>query len=70
MMVLEMLLRARQRLVGKAMLEEALSSFDREVGPNVVEVYISRLRRRLGELRAGIMIQTERGLGYRAVSQA
>jgi DNA-binding response OmpR family regulator len=70
MMVLEMLLRARHRIVSKAALEEALSSFDREIGPNAVEVYVSRLRRRLGELRVGIMIQTERGLGYRAVSQA
>ena len=69
MMVLEVLLRARHRSVSKAMLEETLSSFDREVGPNAVEVYVSRLRRRLGELRAGIRIQTERGLGYRAVSQ-
>lgn len=70
MMVLEMLLRARHRLVTKAALEEALSSFDREIGSNAVEVYVSRLRRRLSDLRAGIMIQTERGLGYRAVSQA
>ena len=65
MMVLEMLLRARHRFVAKPALEEALGSFDREIGANAVEVYVSRLRRRLAQLETGLSIRTERGLGYR-----
>jgi len=67
MMVLEMLLRARHRFVAKDALEEALGSFDNEVGRNVVEVYVSRLRRRLAG--SGTAIRTERGLGYRLVEE-
>ncbi len=67
MMVLEMLLRARHRFVAKGALEEALGSFDNEVGRNVVEVYISRLRRRL--MGSGAAIRTERGLGYRLIEE-
>lgn len=67
MMVLEMLLRARHRFVAKDALEEALGSFDNEVGRNVVEVYVSRLRRRLSG--SGTAIRTERGLGYRLVEE-
>ncbi|EHL98227.1 putative transcriptional regulatory protein QseB [Acetobacteraceae bacterium AT-5844] len=67
MMVLEMLLRARHRFVAKDALEEALGSFDNEVGRNVVEVYVSRLRRRLAG--SGAAIRTERGLGYRLVEE-
>jgi len=65
MMVLELLLRGRHRLVPKEVLEEALGSFDNEVGSNAVEVYVSRLRRRLAA--AGLAIRAERGLGYRLV---
>jgi DNA-binding response OmpR family regulator len=67
MMVLEMLLRGRHRFVAKEALEEALGSFDNEVGRNVVEVYVSRLRRRL--VGSGAAIRTERGLGYRLVEE-
>jgi len=49
------------QLVPKSALEERLYSFDAEVESNTIEVYISRLRKKLG---AGV-IETQRGLGYR-----
>ena len=47
--------------VSKSRLEEVLYSFGAEVESNAVEVYISRLRKKLGN----DVIRTHRGLGYR-----
>ncbi|MFB2532946.1 response regulator transcription factor [Paracoccus sp. p3-h83] len=49
------------QLLSKTQLEDRLYAFGAEVESNVIEVNVSRLRKKLG---AGI-IQTERGLGYR-----
>ena len=49
------------QLIAKSALEERLYSFDAEVESNTIEVYVSRLRKKLGP---GI-IETQRGLGYR-----
>lgn len=54
------LLGARGRVLSKAALEEVLGSFDTLIEGNAVEVYVSRLRTKLG---AGV-IETRRGLGY------
>lgn len=54
------LLGARGRVLPKAALEEALGSFDAAIEGNAVEVYVSRLRTKLGP---GV-IETRRGLGY------
>lgn len=54
------LLGARGRVLSKAALEEVLGSFDAIIEGNAVEVYISRLR---GKLGTGV-IETRRGLGY------
>lgn len=51
---------ARGRVLGKPALEEALFAFQDEIEGNAVEVYVSRLRRKLGP---GV-IETRRGLGY------
>lgn len=48
-------------IVGKAQLEEALYQNGAEVESNTVEVYVSRLRRKLGRS----VITTIRGIGYR-----
>ena len=56
----EALLSARGRVLSKPVLEERLYAFDDAVEGNAVEVYVSRLRTKLG---AGV-IQTRRGLGY------
>lgn len=50
-------------ILSKRQLEEALYSFDDLVESNTLEVYISRLRKKLGKQA----IETVRGLGYRLV---
>lgn len=48
-------------LLSKAQLEERLYTFGAEVESNTIEVYVARLRKKLG----ADAISTERGLGYR-----
>ena len=50
------------RVVSKERLLRAIASWDDELTPNAVEVYVSRLRGKLGE---AAQIRTVRGLGYR-----
>ncbi|MGO8858032.1 MAG: winged helix-turn-helix domain-containing protein [Steroidobacteraceae bacterium] len=50
-------------IVSRAKLEEALYNWDNEVGSNIIEVQIHRLRHKLGAKT----IVTHRGLGYRLV---
>ena len=50
------------RVVRKEKLLRAIAGWDEELTPNAVEVYVSRLRAKLGEAAA---IRTVRGLGYR-----
>ena len=59
--LLERLLRNPDRVASKTQLEESLYSFDEGVESNTVEVYVSRLRKKLGK----DVIVTLRGLGYR-----
>lgn len=49
------------QLMSKPMLEERLYSFDAEVESNTIEVYVARLRKKLG----ASVIETVRGMGYR-----
>ncbi|MDB6454457.1 response regulator [Falsirhodobacter sp. 20TX0035] len=59
--ILETLLQARGSVVSKSRLEDRLYSFDAEVESNTIEVYVSRLRKKLGR----DSVETLRGLGYR-----
>lgn len=59
--VLERLARHSGVIVSKAQLEDALFAFGAEVESNAIEVYISRLRKKIGN----DLIHTSRGLGYR-----
>lgn len=59
--VLERLARSPNITVAKAQLEESLYAFGSEIESNTVEVYVSRLRKKLGQ---GAIL-TDRGLGYR-----
>lgn len=52
-------------LLSKAQLEDRLYEFGAEIESNTIEVYISRLRKKLGHE----LIETVRGLGYRLVNQ-
>jgi two-component system OmpR family response regulator len=63
--MLERLMRRPGTLVSKADLEDSLFAFGAEVESNAVEVYVSRLRRKLG----ADVITTVRGLGYRMGGQ-
>lgn len=64
--LLEILLAHRGRVMAKERIFEKLFSFDdEEVGINAVEVYVARLRRKLGASR--VTIRTLRGLGYQLV---
>lgn len=51
-------------LLSKAQLEDRLYAFGAEIESNTIEVYISRLRKKLGPA----MIETMRGMGYRLVT--
>jgi two-component system OmpR family response regulator len=62
------LLRLTQRrgaVVAKSEIEDALYAFGAEVESNTVEVYVSRLRKKLGRET----IRTLRGLGYQVVQE-
>ncbi|MDX1267910.1 MAG: winged helix-turn-helix domain-containing protein, partial [Oceanisphaera sp.] len=48
-------------LLSKTQLEDRLYEFGAEIESNTIEVYVSRLRKRLGRE----VIETVRGMGYR-----
>ncbi len=61
--VLEALLARPSGIVSKSDIEERLYALDAAVESNTIEVYVARLRKKIGHDR----IVTERGLGYRLV---
>jgi two-component system OmpR family response regulator len=63
--VLEALLSRHAGVVSKSEIEERLYALDAEVESNTIEVYVARLRKKIGHDR----ILTERGLGYRLVRE-
>ena len=60
--VLECLALHAGQVVHKERLQQAVSSWSDDITTNAVEVYVSRLRGKLGE---AVSIRTVRGLGYR-----
>lgn len=60
--VFETLVLGKGTVVSKERLAQRLNPGDDDIGTNAVEVYIHRLRRRLGPL--GVGIRTVRGRGY------
>ena len=59
--VLERLVARPGAIVSKAQIEEALYAFGSEIESNTVEVYVSRLRKKIGRDR----VHTIRSVGYR-----
>jgi two-component system, OmpR family, response regulator len=59
--VIDVLARRPSSIVSKEQIEDALYAFGEEIESNTIEVYISRIRRKLGR----DFIRTIRGLGYR-----
>ncbi len=68
MSVFECLFAANGRLVPKATVLDHAYGVGADVADTVVEVYVSRLRRRLSP--HGIQIKTQRGMGYQLVVEA
>lgn len=60
--LLEVLLNRVGQVVSKEQIAAQLFSFDEEAGPNAIELYIHRLRKKLEP--AGVSIRTIRELGY------
>src|SRR6202035_2252589 len=63
--VLELLLRRPGRVVSKKHLFDSLYSWDTTANVSSVEVFVSRLRRKLSQAGADVSIRVFRGLGYR-----
>ena len=61
--IMEYLMLHANTVVSKDKLLQAISGWDDNLGPNAIEVYISRLRGKLEG--AGVLIRTVRGVGYR-----
>lgn len=61
--VLEYLLLQAPKPAAKDKLLAALTGWDKEITPNAIEVYISRLRAKLDP--AGVALRSIRGFGYR-----
>lgn len=64
--VLEALILRDQKIIPRAELIERVYDGDAEVDSNSIEVIITRLRRKIGDVR----IEAERGRGYRLVADA
>jgi two-component system, OmpR family, response regulator len=62
--LLEVLVRNRDRVVSKDRIGAAVWGLEADLESNIVEVYVSHLRRKIGAAR----VQTVRGLGYRLVN--
>jgi DNA-binding response OmpR family regulator len=60
--VLECLVLNAGRVVAKERLLQAIANWDKDIGANAIEVYVSRLRTKLA---GQVPIRTVRGLGYR-----
>jgi len=64
MLVLESLVRRAGRMVPRPALMEAVFGFDDEVQSNALDSHVSRLRRKLADAQAGVVINVIRGVGY------
>ena len=62
--LLELLLRRAGRVVARETLDQGLYGLDSPATPNAMEVLVHRLRRRLTDAGADVVIHTLRGVGY------
>ena len=65
--LLEILISSLGKVVPKERLMNQLFNLDNDVSTNAIELYVSRLRRKLGD--ADLQITTARGVGYKAVNR-
>lgn len=62
--LLELLMQRKHMVTSKEMMIEKVWGFDTDAEENRVEVYISFLRKKIGQLESNAVIQTIRGSGY------
>ena len=62
--ILDALVRRAGRVVMREHLEAQVYGFDDEISSNALEAHISRLRKRLADARAGVVLHGVRGVGY------
>jgi DNA-binding response OmpR family regulator len=65
--LLELLVRRKNHMTPKRMIEETLYGFNDEVSPNSIEAHVYKLRNILRSAGAQATIETRRGIGYRLV---
>lgn len=68
--LLEQLLRRAEQVVRRSQLEESLYSFGEDVTPNALESAVSRLRKRLSNAEANVIVRTAHGIGYAIFHQS
>ncbi|MDQ7249638.1 response regulator transcription factor [Dongia sedimenti] len=64
LLVLAALMKRIGRTVTREALANAVYNFDAEIQSNALDSHVSRLRKKLAELDAGVAIHTIRGIGY------
>lgn len=62
--ILDILLRRFGRVVPRESLEAQVYGFDDEISSNALEAHVSRLRKRLADAGAGVILHAVRGIGY------
>ena len=62
--LLEYMIRNKNKVLSREQIENNLYNFDYEGGTNVVDVYISYLRKKIDEGHSRKIIHTVRGYGY------
>ena len=67
--LLEFLLRHVDQVVTRTMLLEGVWDYDFDPGTNVIDVHLSRLRKKIDEAEARPLLHTVRGAGYRIGAQ-
>jgi DNA-binding response OmpR family regulator len=63
--VLALLLRRPGKVVSKSQFVDAIYDHASETNPAMIEVFVSRLRRKLADARSRVVVRALRGLGYR-----
>jgi len=60
--ILEVLMTRQGSILNKEQIIDRISDFEEDLSPSAIEIYVSRLRKKLEP--AGITIRTVRGVGY------
>jgi len=63
--LLEYLVRNKDRIVSRGMLLQHVWDLHFDPSPNIIDVYVGRLRRKMDDQQAYPLIHTIRGVGYR-----